>query len=222
MQIWIYFNPGAGGDGFANLLERSRTITPVDQNDRSWRIHRFVDNIPKFWSPTVDQNKCFRTGYPFKTQTNRLNQKYVDCVNSGADIVCTSHDTSLQLLEQSDFADLFLRNQIKVALDHQDPVTAYKQFAIKNLQNISVDVCYAKTPRFLDFNKFDYVVNIEKIQTDWNYVSKVCGDLNIELDQQEYLHYQSILVGSSQFDQPGIERYQSSTVDGRFCYNKIN
>jgi hypothetical protein len=143
-------------------------------------------------------------------------------VNSGTDIVCTTHDTGLQLLEQSDCADLFLKNQIKVALCHQDPVTAHKQYAIKNLQNISVDLSGAKTLSFLDLNKFDHVVDIEKIQTDWNYVSKVCADLNIELDFKEYQDYQSILAGSTQFDQPGIERYQSNTVDGHFYYNKIN
>jgi hypothetical protein len=78
MQIWIYFDPGSGGDGFANLLERSRTITPFDQNDRPWRIDRFVDNCPKFWAPTVDTNGCFRTGRPFNTKDNKLNQNYIE------------------------------------------------------------------------------------------------------------------------------------------------
>jgi len=224
MQIWIYFEPGAGGDGFANLLERSRTITTFDQNDRPWRIHRFVDNCPKFWSPTVDQNKCFRTGQPFYTKNNKLNQNYVDHVNCGTSIICTSHDTSLKLLEISDCRDVFFKKQIKVRLQHQDCIDTYKQFAIKNLQNIPADLSYANMPKLksIDFKKFDYVVNIEKIQTDWNYVSKVCNDLNIELDPAEYQNYLCILAGSTQFDHPGIERYQSSIVNGCFHYNKIN
>jgi hypothetical protein len=224
MQIWIYFEPGTGGDGFANLLERSRTITPFDQNDRLWRLHRFVDNCPKFWAPTVDTNACFRTGHPFYTKDNKLTQNYVEHVDRGANIICTSHDTSLELLEMSDCTDVFLKNQIKVKLHHQDPINVHKQSAIKNLQNISADLSFAKIPKLksIDFKKFDYVVSIEKIQTDWNYVSKVCNDLNIELDQAEYQDYLCILAGSTQFDQPGIERYQSSVVDGRFYYNKIN
>jgi hypothetical protein len=224
MQIWIYFEPGTGGDGFANLLERSRTITPFDQHDRPWRLHRFVDNCPKFWAPTVDTNACFRSGRPFNTKDNKLNQNYVEHINRGANIICTSHDTSLALLEMSDCTDVFLKNQIKVIIQHQDPINVYKQSAIKNLQNIPSDLSFAKIPKLksIDFKKFDYVVSIEKIQTDCNYVSKVCNDLNIELDQAEYQDYLSILAGSTQFDQPGIERYQSSVVDGRFYYNKIN
>jgi hypothetical protein len=224
MQIWIYFDPGSGGDGFANLLERSRTITPFDQNDRPWRIDRFVDNCPKFWAPTVDTNECFRTGRPFNTKDNKLNQNYIEHVDRGANIICTSHDTSLKLLDMSDCTDVFLKNQIKVGLQYQDPINVYRQFAIKNLRNIPADLSYAKIPKLksIDFKKFDYVVSIEKIQNDWNYVSKVCNDLNIELDHAEYQDYQCILAGSTQFDQPGIARYQSSIVNGCFHYNKIN
>ena len=222
MQIWIYFQAGVGGDGFANLLERSQTITSFDQHDRPWRLHRFVDNCPKFWAPTVDKNGCFRTGHPFNSKNNTLNQNYVDHVNQGTNIICTSHDTSLELLEMSDCADVFLKNQIKVVLQHQNPIDAYKQYAIKNLRNITADLSYAKLPKSIDFKKFDYVVSIEKIQTDWNYASKICNDLNIELDQAEYQDYRCILAGSTQFDQPGVERYQSHIENAQFHYRKTN
>ena len=46
MQVWLFFEPGTGGDGLANLLERSSGSVPIDGETGFWRVHRIVDGIP--------------------------------------------------------------------------------------------------------------------------------------------------------------------------------
>jgi len=226
MQFWIYFRPGSGGDGFANLLEQSRNIQPFDLADtgqKSWRLHRFVDNQPKFYAPDVDSRGCFRKlRIPFSTSNNKLNKWYVDCVNQKINTVCTSHDLTLELLEKSECTDIFLNGQIKILLDYTDEHRVGRQFTIKNLEPGPVDIAFVNMNEILDLKKFDYVLNIEQLQTDWQYTKNFCKELNIDLNENEYQDYQSILNGSTKFDHSGIPRYQSSIVDGCFSYKKIN
>ena len=223
MQIWIYFQPGVGGDGFANLLERAHQVKRFDINQPYWRIHRFVDNLPKFYAPTVDAKECFRR-LPlirFDSKDNYLMESYVDCVLQDRVVICTSHDTGLKFLNTNDCSDILLQNQVKILLKSSDPWLTRYQAIIKNLLPVSVDsIGLTLQPHNLD--QFDHVLDVELIQTDWTYVEQVCKSLGLNLDQKEYQVYQEILAGSTQFDQYGIERYQSSIVDGKFQYNKIN
>ena len=124
MQIWIYFLPGTGGDGIANLLEHSQNVTTIDHNlcvhatpnMQFWRVDRFVDNQPKFWAPTIDQLHCFRQNQKFDKTKNYLSNSYINLINSNATTIITSHDCSFQNFYNSDCVDIFTKNQIKILL----------------------------------------------------------------------------------------------------------
>ena len=45
MQIWIYFEPGAGGDGIANLLEHSNNVSTVVSNSGEV-TYKVIGKIP--------------------------------------------------------------------------------------------------------------------------------------------------------------------------------
>ena len=130
MQVWIYFQPGVGGDGIANLLEQSQTVVSIDSNPPVWRLHRYVDGELKFWAPTIDQLHCFRRDQPFKVSNNMLSQRYVELVKSNQNIVVTSHDIFLKNLRLSDEQHILEFNQVKVLITTQNP----KQAMMSNLK----------------------------------------------------------------------------------------
>jgi len=70
--------------------------------------------------------------------------------------------------------------------------------------------------------KFDYVINIERLQVDWEYTKNFCKELKIDLQESEYRDYQDILQGSNKFDQPSTPRYQSSMSNGCYSYKQLN
>jgi len=222
MQIWIYFRPGVGGDGFASLLERSHQIERFDDHELDWRIHRFVDNHPKFYAPEIDAKGCFR--WPlirFDSKDNCLLESYVNCVLQDRVVICTSHDTSLKFLNNNDCSDILLRNQVKILLKSSNFQLTRYHHILKNLMPAAVD-SMVSTPEQYNLNQFDHVLDIDLIQSDWSYVEQFCKSMGLDLAQSEYQAYQEILAGSTRFDRGGIERYQSSIVDGHFQYKKIN
>lgn len=221
MQIWIYFQPGVGGDGFASLLERAHQVERFDNYQQDWRIHRFVDNLPKFYAPWVDVKGCFRRPKRFDSSDNSLLESYVDCVLQNRVIICTSHDVGLKFLNTNDYSDILLRNQVKILLTSSDRRLAQYQAIIKNLMPATVD-SIGFIPQQYNLDQFDHVLDVDLIQNDWTYVEQICKNLGLDLEQAEYQAYQEILAGSARFDHVGIERYQSSVVDGCFHYNKIN
>ena len=119
MQIWVFFDPGTGGDGIVNLLERSTNTVPIDEGSDCWRLHRLVDGQIKFYAPSVDQNHCFRTGKPFKTHDNYLKSCYVDVVHQERPCVVASHDVSLDLLRRSDSLEILTKKTNQSTIDKQ-------------------------------------------------------------------------------------------------------
>lgn len=222
MQIWIYFQPGVGGDGFANLLEQSGSVTKYDGFQYQWRIHRRVDNQTKFFAPAIDKNHCFRsTVSKFDNSNNNLHQSYIDCVLNNKTIICTSHDIPMKFFKKHDSQEILTKDLVKVLVTCQDYKSAWIRAAIKGLYTGSVDAIFCEKIK-VDLSHFDHVLEIEKIQSDWNYVKTFCQTLGLELNESSYQDYQDILAGSTKFDQPGIEIYQSNIVNGIISYTKIN
>jgi hypothetical protein len=222
MQIWIYFQPGVGGDGFASLLERAKHVVRFDDYKLAWRIHRFVDNHPKFYAPAIDAKGCFRRPLiRFDSKDNYLMESYVNCVLQDRVVICTSHDTGLKFLNTNDCLDILLRNQVKILLKSPNFQLTRYQATLKNLVPAAVD-SIVSTPQQYNLNQFDHVLDVDLIQSDWSYVEQFCKSIGLDLAQSEYQAYQEILAGSTRFDRAGIERYQSSVVDGNFHYTKIN
>lgn len=211
MQIWIFFDPGTGGDGIVNLLERSTNAVPIDEGSECWRVHRLVDGQFKFYAPSVDQNHCFRTGKPFRTADNHLKCCYVDVVHQERPCIVASHDVSLDLLRRSDRLEILTANQIKVRLTNNDPVRAARAASLKNLLPFVSGPCLPMN----NFEQFDYVIDVEQFQQDWHVVKKICDSVGLDLQQEQYLQYQDLLKGNFIYlsGNTNIEMYQSR-IDG--------
>lgn len=225
MQIWIYFIAGAGGDGFANLLEFSTNVENIDSDltFKRWRVQHWVDNSPKFWAPDVDSIRCFRNNQPFRLNNNFLRRNYVKMINAGIPTICTSHDIKFKALEQSDCQDILCRNQIRVLLTHNNYATANKTARIKNLLADTVGIDPLKEP--IDHLQFDYVLNINDIQQDWSVVDKFCKQVGLVLDKKYYDEYRQIQQGAGQLlsyaGKYFPKKFISSTVDGFTTYKEI-
>ena len=220
MQIWIFFFPGAGGDGIVNLIEHAQNFVPFDDSILHWRIHRIVDNKPKFWAPTVDIEKCFRTKQPFKSNTNKLTLEYQSCIEQNKNCVVSSHDINLKLLNSSDRQDIFCQNQIKVLLT-SDPNQIRIDSTVKNLMPIWPQMTQ---DRKVDRSHFDIVIDAQKMQTDWYYVLDFCQQFGIDLDIDQYHEYQEILKGNFQpflNNLHPVEQYTSNTDGKTISYNLI-
>jgi hypothetical protein len=220
MQIWLFFQAGTGGDGVANLFERSKNITPIDNVTDYWRIHRIVDNDIKFYSPTIDNFGCFRYNQRFSEENNNLRKEYIDIVNQNLDCVITSHDTTLDLLLASDCQDVLLKNQIKVLLTADCSATATKKFATKNL----LPVLPKNVPTVVCPEKFDYVLDVNLVKTDWNYVKTFCNKVNLDLCKNEYLQYRDLLLGNKTYMSGnfGVEEWVSNINGTQITYNLVN
>jgi hypothetical protein len=221
MQIWLFFQAGAGGDGFANLLERSSNVTPIDGVTDYWRIHRIVDNDIKFYAPTIDEFECFRRNQSFKKNINRLKKEYVDIVNHNRNCIVTSHDISLGLLFSSDCLDILSKDQIKVLLTTECSKTDVTKYTTKNLlptfpQLMPTTLIYPE--------KFDYVLDINLVKTSWDYVKQFCNNVNLDLDKNEYSQYCDLLSGNKTYMSGnfGIEEWKSNINGTYITYDLID
>ena len=222
MQIWIYFVPGAGGDGFANLVEQCPQISRFDAHPHHWRIHRFVDDLPKFWAPVIDSNHYFRymPKQPFDLQNNQLVPLYVEFVLQNKHIVCTSHQVSLKYANEHECKQILTKDLVKVLVTCQDPVRNWRLSTIKRLDAIAVE-SIRQDKISVDETLFDYVLDIDQIHSDWTYVKKFCADVDLDLSESAYRTYQAILAGSMPGSEYTAPRYKSSVVNGVLSYSKI-
>jgi hypothetical protein len=223
MQVWLFFQPGTGGDGIANLFERSNNVTPIDGVTDYWRIHRVVDNDIKFYAPNVDEFGCFRDNQSFKNTNNRLRKEYVDIVNQNSNCIITSHDTTLEWLFASDCLDILLKNQIKLLLTStRDPwlnaITATTKNLLPTLptKGMPTSVIYSE--------KFDYVLDVDLFKTNWDYVKHFCKEVNLDLCKSKYLHYCNLLSCNKTYlkDQFDIEQWESTINKTNITYKLID
>lgn len=231
-QIWIFFAPGAGGDGFANLLElcHGMHVWGFDPKQPVWRVHRVVDGGVKFWAPPPDQGHCFRRGSRFDQSQNQLKQDYEQAVLDGHKLVVTSHDILLHNLDLSDRRDIFCQDQIKVLLDTRDYVNANRQCILKNLINVDatqlVDPLAAQRSlyaRYLetDRSRFDHVIWAEDLGTTEGVV-RILDQLNLTIDLSLLEQYHDLRAGRWQQIlplTPPVVQYKSRVEDGKIRYD---
>lgn len=217
MQIWIYFDPGCGGDGIANLLEHADNVVPLDGR-LMWRIHHYVDGQPKFWAPTVDQQGCFRKKFPFKQDNNQLLPSYLQAIDNARTVICTSHDVSLDQVYQSDCIPIFFKNHRRILIRNINPRQAFKINCIKNLKEY---IPYQPKPSVtMTDDAYDFILDEEKFKTDWNYVTNFCQTIGLTLDQKFYHEYQQILNNTVVIDST-IEHYESNINGDIVSYRKL-
>lgn len=231
MQIWIYFLPGAGGDGFANLLEHASNVKPIDSDvdPKRWRVHRFVDDQPKFYANAIDNIRCFRNNRPFLSAENQLRSNYVRLVKQGIPTICTSHDVTLANIQKSDCRDILEHNKISVFLYHDSYRLCVYQAALKNLEPklppmISDD--YYPIRQKINMEDFDHVLNIADIQSNWNTVNDFCQTVGLDLNQERYQEYCQLQQGQDEWYRARYskfvpQRFKSHTDNGVTTYTEI-
>ena len=226
MQVWIYFQPGVGGDGIANLLEKSQTVVSIDSSPPVWRLHRYVDGELKFWAPTIDQLHCFRRDQPFDISNNTLSQRYVELVKSNQNIVVTSHDIFLKNLRLSDEQHILEFNQVKVLITTQNLKQAMMSNLKKTLASLTPEklnqACdwYLEQYQKIDHANFDMVIYSEDIQRNIDAITNLCGKLSWNLDSQYYTNYIDLITGK--IINLDIDQFVSKITDnGSIAYSKI-
>lgn len=235
-QYWIFFWPGVGGDGLANLLEKCPEIEPIDHHPihRWWRVQRIVDGYPKFSAPLIDSQHCFRYNFPFLKKNNHLNSMYESAVLSNKKIVVTSHDVDLESLKVSDRKDIFYNNQIKILLESRDYHRCLIDYLKKNLHEFPRAFLQLKSVKKIkgytvipniDRSNFDHVVYIEDLRQDFGYFNSLLQKLGLSLDKQHYDRYLEIVQGKLESDLGDIvqvPRYQTYQDRGLIRYHSID
>lgn len=232
MQIWIYFLAGAGGDGLANLLEHADNVENIDsdQDSKCWRVHRFVDNQPKFYANPVDNIRCFRNSQPFLSAENQLRSNYVRLVENNITTVCTSHDVTKKYLHSSDNRDILEYDQVSVYLYHPDYRQCRYQAALKNLESRPPPAVnnndYDTIRQKIDFSQYDFILNIAEIQQDWSTVDKFCNTVGLNLNSERFNEYKKLQAGNDEWYRHCYsnfipKRYRSSTAGNDITYIEI-
>lgn len=226
MQLWIFFTPGTGGDGIANLLEHSRNVTTIDHGacihatpiQQFWRVDRFIDHRPKFWAPA-------RFGVPFNKHCDRILDSYVNIVNSGAVTIVTSHDCTLQFLDCNNFSNAFTKHQIRVLLQSTCPTTTRKNFLEKNLIPYNKKtILTSKNKPNIDYSNFDHVIDVDDLTFSWANVEKFTNLVGLDLDKQHYDNFCFINSGkeNSLLYSDTTPRYKSVVnIDDWVSYEKL-
>jgi hypothetical protein len=208
MIVWVFFPPGAGGDGFANLLEQASNVVPLD-NNKHWRIHRYVNSQPKFWAPTLGN-----TGSRINT-IDLLNEEQLKIANSDDQyLIITSHDCLLKNTLPDE-------KNIKILLKPQDSIKSWISYSLKNLVEFNQKNISLVELEPVDVSKFH--VQLDSVPVYWENFKKLTDLIGLKLDQKNYDHYRDIVTGKFLYTTPGIEYYESFIdVDNVTKYTKIN
>lgn len=223
MILWVFFTGGAGGDGFANLLEQSLNVVPVD-GIKTWRIHRYVDNQAKFWAPNL-QNTASRIN-----TTDQLTDQQCEIANSNHQyLVITSHD--VQLMHTFVNPNIDHDKHIKILLtmtNHFDQLIAVN---LKNLIEFDQTLIYdtvnnnANQPTLdlsgeVCLDQFDY--HFCSPLRDWTEIKKLVDDLGLLLTLDDFEHYKKIVTGQLICHTTGIECYESFVDQNNITkYNRV-
>lgn len=219
MQFWITFIPGTGGDGVANLLEKSPQIKTLDNIKDTWRIHHYVDNQPKFWAPGIDNLVCFRNGMPFCLDNNSLIHRYVELIEENHNTVVTSHDLNFKLLDQSDCKDILTKNRLNVLLLPTDYKKSADTWAKKNLRQISNVMIKAPT---IDYSLYDIVVTYNEIISSYKHFCYFTKQLKLVVNEKYYEQYCQLTNGETSLATTGTPIYTSEEyIDGGIKYTQV-
>jgi len=203
MIVWIFFESGSGGDGFANLLEQSSNVVPLDGN-KQWRIHRYVDSKAKFWAPNL-QNNGHRTN-----TVEQLSKEQVDIANSDTQyLIITSHDVELKkTFQQSTISE---DKHIKVLLQSKNRNKQLDNARLKNLKNlIEFDQSLNnQTLNSLPIVRSNFDLHLDAIPDNWNDIKNLIENFGLNLSEEEFSHYKQIVSGEFIYTIPGIEYYES-------------
>ena len=218
MIVWVCFTGGAGGDGFANLLEHASNARTIDGLDQ-WRIHRYVDDKVKFYAPGL-QNNTTRSN-----TANLLNDRQLEIANSNNEyLIVTSHDTQFKtILSPTLIPD---NKNIKILVMSKNFNLSNYHFLIKNLKEFNksdTDMLDHLYTRINTRSHADAVVDTDTVVDSWEYTKQFALSIGLALAQEDFDHYRKIVTGELMYDTPGIEYYKSVVdVDNIVKYSKLN
>lgn len=225
MQIWIHYFPGSGGDGFCNLLEHAHKVVSLD-GVYDWRVHRYVDNQVKFWSPVIDHHGTFRTDALFDTSSNRLTADYEKLVSANAPLVIASHLQNVSYLNSGHSPSLVNQNRISVWLYSEKTKAQCIELArIKNL--IEYDSCapnedVQSKPVYPDPDQFHHVICIEQMQRDQTHFFNFLSQLGLTMDPQWYHQYLAMITPGHKVADTGVEHWVSYMADTVVKYRRLS
>jgi hypothetical protein len=210
-------------------LEHADNVETLDsdQDPKRWRIHRFVDDQPKFYANPIDNLRCFRNDRPFLAAENHLRPNYVRLVENNITTVCTSHDVTKKYLHSSDSRDILEHNQVSVFLYHDSYRNCVYQAALKNLEpRLPPDVGdnYYPIKQKIDINQFDFVLNIAHLQSGWNVVNDFCNSVGLNLSEEKFDEYSRLQAGDDSWCNHSNfrpRRYRSNTIGNDTFYTEI-
>lgn len=219
MIVYIFFQPGDGGDGLANLLEQSNNAVTID-GLKKWRIHRYVDSIPKFWAPNL-QNSKDRIN-----TVDMLDEILLEAACSKNHyLIVTSHSST----SVGDHPGIPKDCIVTVGLTCKDPRQTWMNYLHKNLVEYSIPLLVPKlVPKFLfdsstQINNKDFTLDIDQLQASWEYTKNFVQHIGLMLEKTDFDHYINLISGKIQDRAPGIEHYQSWVDPSNIRkYTKVN
>lgn len=224
MQIWVHYFPGTGGDGFCNLLEHARGMVSLD-GIYDWRIHRYVDDQAKFWSPCIDENRTFRSDRVFDQSTNSLTDEYKKLISLNTNIVISSHLENVHYLNSGDSSDdlkIMTSDRVSVLLYSEKSVPdMVKTAKKKNLIEYDINEYDANSVILMENkNQFDHCVCIDRVISDPTYFFDFLTCLSVTMERQFYNEYLDIVTRGHKVQDPGIEYWKSYLDNNIVKYRK--
>ena len=203
MQYFIFFMGGVGGDGFSNLLEHAKNVTPAD-NKLEWRIR----NTPHTSKVAFHQPKFANDGRFLRIHTHpdfdlssvRLNPMYCDLVNRGIHTVVPAHPGNYDFDKRFLQWDFLEKDQHKILLYSTDIQRVVDDFCDKNNKSNEekrvILERYARNNQapYYFSKKLDYktFINIDRAWSDWGYLQNILISIGINLDRKYYEEYLDI------------------------------
>ena len=196
MQFWIFFEPGVGGDGFANLLEHANNIVSAD-GEQNWRIHYNHGAVKFYGAKWTTDPIPFRQPDADTTQVV-INPQYVDVVNQKQNTVLCAHPTAYRVqINQSPFKDLVQTDQLKIHVYSQD-FDRVASDLIAKIPGVKIAPDWhsgMQNKVSNELSRTDYAIHIdiEKVWKDWGYLVNCLTAIGIDLDKSHYTEYLNII-----------------------------
>lgn len=225
MQIWIHYLPGAGGDGFCNLLEHTNEVLPLDRALK-WRVHRYVDDQVKFWAPTVDHDGTFRSNKSFDLSCDLLTDDYKTLVAAGVPIVISSHLGNMSYLNSGQGPWQLHQDRISIWLySNKRNVQCVDRAMRLNLMEYDINN-YVRFRESAEISpKADTYVRavcIEEIQQDKLQFFNLLDELGLTMDEQWYHEYLAISKNAHKITTPGVQYWESYLEGTLLKYRRIS
>lgn len=225
MQIWVYYIGGAGGESLCVLLEKSKNIHPLDNQDLSqWRLNRYVDGSPKFWTPSIYAENTFRNDHqtPF-------NQSYLEAIHLDKNIVTCSHAIATEDFYSGIGSEYYTKNRKTICIvpDLNNIEKTFLSLQKKQLQPQRLDLenCnYYKS--YIEYankcvqelDKFDYLIHD---LDDLDQVEKIHIDLGLEYSRDTIEEWKQVRHGNLSWTTPGVPMYESYVENNQLHYKEL-